>query len=181
SLEGELKDGVRIFRGVPFAQPPVGELRWRPPEPISSWEGVRPAHRFGPACMQPRTAFADYEFISEDCLYLNVCAPESADKAPVMVWIHGGSLTSGAGSEPIYDGGAFAREGVVVVTINYRLGPFGWMAHPELSRESAQRVSGNYGLMDQIAALEWVRDNIAAFGGDPDQVTIAGESAGALS
>lgn len=181
ALEGQSESGVRVFKGVPFAQPPVGDLRWRPPRPATPWSGVRDARAFGPACMQPRTPFADYEAISEDCLHLNVWAPEDARNAPVMVWIHGGSLSSGTGAEPFYDGAAFAREGVVVVTINYRLGPLGWLAHPALSREDPQGVSGNYGLMDQISALEWVRDHIAAFGGDPGQVTIAGESAGALS
>lgn len=181
ALEGLSGDGARVFRGIPFARPPIGELRFRPPEPATAWSGVRDAGAFGPACMQPRTAFADYEAISEDCLYLNVWAPEDAREAPVMVWIHGGSLSMGAGSEPFYDGAAFAREGVVVVTINYRLGPLGWLAHPALSAESPRGVSGNYGLMDQIAALEWVRDHIADFGGDPGRVTLAGESAGALS
>ncbi|WP_332659170.1 carboxylesterase/lipase family protein [Brevundimonas sp.] len=181
ALTGQSEGGVRVFKGVPFARPPVGDLRWRPPEPAAVWDGVRDARSFGPACMQPRTRFTDYAAISEDCLYLNVWAPEDAGAAPVMVWIHGGSLSTGTGAEPFYDGSAFAREGVVVVTVNYRLGPLGWLAHPALSREDPQGVSGNYGLMDQIAALEWVRDNIAAFGGDPGQVTIAGESAGALS
>ena len=181
SLEGRSADGVRVFKGVPFAHPPVGDLRWRPPEPAAAWNGVREARNFGPACMQPRTRFADYEAISEDCLYLNVWAPEGTSPAPVLVWLHGGSLSSGTGAEPFYDGTVLAREGVVVVTVNYRLGPLGWLAHPALSQENPAGVSGNYGLMDQIAALEWVRDNIAAFGGDPGQVTIAGESAGALS
>ena len=181
ALEGEARDGVRVFKGVPFAQPPVGDLRWRAPEPATAWSGVRDASRFGPACLQPKTAFTDYEAISEDCLYLNIWAPEGARDAPVMVWIHGGSLTSGTASEPFYDGAAFAREGVVVVTINYRLGALGWLAHPALSAETPEGVSGNYGLMDQIAALEWVRDHVADFGGDPGAVTIAGESAGALS
>ncbi len=181
TLSGRFDGDVRVFRGVPFARPPVGDLRWRPPEPAAAWSGVRDARAFGPACTQARTRFTDYEAISEDCLYLKVWAPDDARDAPVMVWIHGGSLASGTGAESLYDGAALAREGVVVVTINYRLGPLGWLAHPALSREDPQGVSGNYGLMDQIAALEWVRDNIAAFGGDPGQVTIAGESAGALS
>lgn len=181
ALSGQAEAGIASFKGIPFAQPPVGDLRWRAPEPVEAWQGVRDATRFGPACTQARTPFANYEAISEDCLYLNVWAPEGARDAPVMVWIHGGSLTSGVGSEPFYDGTAFAREGVVVVTINYRLGALGWMAHPALSAETPDNVSGNYGLMDQIAALEWVRDNISAFGGDPGRVTIAGESAGALS
>src|SRR5690606_6778120 len=127
ALEGLSGDGVRVFRGIPFARPPIGELRFRPPEPATAWNGVRDARAFGPACMQPRTAFADYEAISEACLYLNVWAPEDARGAPLTVWIRGGSRSMGAGSARFYDGAAFAREGVVVVTINYRLGPLGWL------------------------------------------------------
>lgn len=180
-LKGEIESGLQIFRGIPFAKAPVGDLRWRAPQAPENWQGVRDATQFGAACMQPKTPVADYETISEDCLYLNVWAPEGAKDLPVMVWIHGGSLSMGAGHEPFYDGATLAREDMVVVTINYRLGLFGWMAHPALSAETPQNISGNYGLMDQIAALEWVRDNIAAFGGDGGRVTIAGESAGALS
>ena len=181
SVRGAAGEGVNVFRGVPYARPPVGDLRWRPPAPLPSWAGVRDATRFGAACMQPASPFADHAAVSEDCLFLNVWAPQQASKAPVLVWIHGGSLVSGAGSEAIYDGAGLARRGVMVVSINYRLGALGWMAHPGLSAESPEHVSGNYGLLDQIEALRWVRRNIGAFGGDPDNVTIAGESAGALS
>lgn len=180
-LLGVDEGGARVFRGVPYARPPVGPLRWRPPEAPPAWSGERDAARFGAACMQPASPFYNHPEISEDCLFLNVWAPPAADKAPVLVWIHGGSLVSGAASEPIYDGAGFAARGVIFVSINYRLGALGWLAHPALSAESPGRVSGNYGLMDQVAALRWVRDNIAAFGGDPGNVTIAGESAGALS
>ncbi|MBI1407548.1 MAG: carboxylesterase family protein [Caulobacter sp.] len=180
-LRGETEEGAFVFRGVPYAQPPVGTLRWRPPVPAVPWQGVREATRFGAACMQPPSPFYDHAAVSEDCLYLNIWTPPKARKAPVLVWIHGGSLVSGSGSEPLYDGARFAGRGVVVVSINYRLGALGWLAHPGLSAESPRGISGNYGLMDQIEALRWVRRNIAAFGGDPDNVTIAGESAGALS
>ena len=178
------KDGalpVRAFKGIPYAAPPVGALRWRPPQPAPSWEGVRACEAFGPACPQPKIPFVQLrERQSEDCLYLNVWtgAREPGAKLPVMVWIHGGSLVFGSGAQEVYDGAALARLGVVVVTINYRLGPFGFLAHPALSQESPRRVSGNYGLLDQVAALEWVNRNIAAFGGDPGCVTIFGESAG---
>lgn len=181
SLRGVAEAGVHIFRGVPFANPPLGDLRWRPPAPRPPWSGVRDATRFGAACMQPASPFADHAVVSEDCLFLNIWAPHQASKAPVLVWMHGGSLVSGAGSEAIYDGAGFARRGVIVVSINYRLGALGWLAHPGLSAESPNNISGNYGLMDQIEALRWVHRNISAFGGDPDNVTIAGESAGALS
>lgn len=180
-VRGQVEGRLAVFKGVPFAKPPVGDLRWRAPQPVEAWNGVQDATRFDAACMQAKTPVADYEAISEDCLYLNVWAPEGAKDLPVMVWIHGGSLSMGAGHEPFYDGAALAREGLVVVTINYRLGLFGWLAHPALSAETPENISGNYGLLDQIAALEWVRDNIAAFGGDAGRVTIAGESAGALS
>ncbi|WP_262378533.1 carboxylesterase/lipase family protein [Luteimonas viscosa] len=187
TLRGEALEGVNAFRGVPYAQPPVRELRWRPPVPAKRWDGVRDATRFGPACHQPPprpgSIYAPDEALatSEDCLSLNVWAPADAERAPVFVWIHGGSLVAGSGSEPMYRGEALARQGVVMVTVNYRLGVLGWLAHPQLSAESADGVSGNYGLLDQIEALRWIRNNIAAFGGDPDNVTIAGESAGALS
>lgn len=180
-MRGAVADGVHVFRGIPYARPPVGDLRWRPPSPAPSWPGVREATEFGAACPQPASPFADHAAVSEDCLFLNVWAPDQARKAPVLVWIHGGSLVSGASSEAIYDGAGFARRGVVLVSINYRLGALGWLAHPALSAESPDNISGNYGLMDQIEALRWVRRNISAFGGDPDNVTIAGESAGALS
>lgn len=166
---------VVAFKGIPFAAPPVGDLRWRPPAPIVPWEGVRDATAPGPVCMQG----GDREQ-SEDCLFLNVWAPaETTEPRPVMVWIHGGGFVTGSGSDALTDGTRLASRGVVVVTLNYRLGPFGFLAHPALSAESEHDASGNYGLLDIAAVLEWVRDNAAAFGGDADRVTIFGESAGA--
>jgi len=186
ALQGVTDGSVRVFKGVPYAQPPVGAQRWRPPVAAAKWPGVRPATQFGPACLQPipRTAsiYADPPpAMSEDCLSLNVWAPADARNAPVMFWIHGGALVGGYGSESIFDGRKLAERGIVVVSINYRLGVLGYLAHPQLSAESPQGVSGNYGLLDQIEALRWVKRNISAFGGDPSQVTIAGESAGGLS
>ncbi len=189
-VEGLVLDeatGLRVFRGIPYAAPPVDELRWRPPEPASAWEGVRDATEFGPPCPQtPLIAVMSGDRLpetSEDCLYLNVwTGAESADaKLPVMVWIHGGGLAGGFAQQRVYDGEEFARSGVVFVSLNYRLGALGFFAHPELSAESDRDVSGNYGLLDQIAALRWVRRNVAAFGGDPERVTIFGESAGGTS
>lgn len=175
---------VRSFKGIPYAKPPVGALRWRPPQPADAWSGVRDGSRFGPDCMQP----AEYPELrgagmSEDCLSVNVWTPArvSNEKLPVMVWIYGGGFTYGSGSHPTYDGEALARRGIVVVNLNYRLGLFGFMAHPQLTAESQDHASGNYALMDQIAALQWVQRNIAAFGGDPNKVTVAGQSAGALA
>jgi para-nitrobenzyl esterase len=176
---------VRVFKGMPFAGAPVSDLRWRAPKPPPKWRGVRNASEFSAICMQrrPNAAGIDAEPrpMSEDCLYLNIytAAKTANDKLPVMVWIHGGALTAGAGS--IYNGEQLARKGVVVVTINYRLGVFGFFAHPELSKESGHAASSNYGLLDQIAALQWVQKNIAAFGGNPNSVTIFGESAGSWS
>lgn len=186
AVRGEALDGVNVFRGIPYAQPPVGWRRWHPPAEMDRWSEQRDATRFGPACHQPTARgtsiyAGDVPEMSEDCLSLNIWAPEHAENLPVFVWIHGGALTTGTGSEALYDGALMASEGAVVVTINYRLGVLGYLAHPELSAESRQDVSGNYGLQDQIAALRWVEANIAAFGGNPDNVTIAGESAGALS
>lgn len=187
AVGGTEEGDLRIFRGVPYAQPPVGALRWRPPVAMKRWEGTRAATAFGPACVQPttraKTVYSPAEPlpVSEDCLTLNIWAPEDAKNAPVFFWIHGGALVNGSSREPMYDGRKLADRGIIVVSINYRLGVLGWLAHPELSAESPQHVSGNYGLLDQIAALQWVRHNIAAFGGDPKAVTIAGESAGALS
>lgn len=186
AVEGQVSEGVVSFKGLPYAQPPVGEGRWRAPQPIAPWDGVRDASQFGAACIQPISRpgsiyASPLEKIDEDCLFLNIWAPEKAEKAAVIVWIHGGSLVTGAGHEAMYDGNTLASRDAVVVTINYRLGVLGYMAHPELSAENPQNISGNYGLLDQVRALEWVRDNIAAFGGDPENVTIAGESAGALS
>jgi len=174
----ELDDGMTVFRGIPFAAPPVAELRWKAPQPPIRWEGVRPADTFGPACLQGRDVFK-----SEDCLYLNVWTKaESLDEGlPVMVWIHGGGWSSGASSRAVYDGVGFADKGIVLVSVNYRMNAFGFMAHPALSAESERGVSGNYGILDHIAALEWVRDNVRGFGGDPNNVTIFGESAGGAS
>ncbi len=176
---------VRVFRGIPFAAPPVGDLRWREPQPAPSWTGVRKATAFGPRCLQGRI-FDDMVFRdepSEDCLYLNVWTParSSSERLPVMVWIHGGGFQAGSASEPRQDGGRLARKGVVVVGINYRLGVFGFFAHPSLTQESGRGASGNYGLMDQVAALRWVRENITGFGGDPGNVTVFGESAGSFA
>ena len=175
---------VRDFLGLPYAAPPVGELRWRPPEPIGAWDGIRPADAFGAQCPQPPTAtvFAGAEPSpeAEDCLFLNVWTATDIDEPrPVLVWIHGGGFRDGAASNRAYDGTALAAKGVVVVSFNYRLGPLGFLAHPDLSAESPHGASGNYGLLDQLAALGWVQRNIAAFGGDPGRVTIFGESAGA--
>lgn len=186
-VRGETLDGVNAFLGIPYAEPPVGWRRWRTPAALDRWSGTRDATAFGPACHQPTArgtsiyAAAEAPEMSEDCLSLNIWAPENAGNLPVFVWIHGGALTTGASNEAVYDGQLLASEGAVVVSINYRLGVLGYLAHPELSDESSQNVSGNYGLQDQIAALRWVEENISAFGGNPENVTIAGESAGALS
>ncbi|HUY83548.1 MAG TPA: carboxylesterase family protein [Steroidobacteraceae bacterium] len=185
-------DGVRLseFRGIPYAAPPVGRLRWRPPQPASHWSGARDARRFGPRCMQ-LPLFGDMVFrsegMSEDCLYLNVWAsvvspvPGAARPRPVLVYFFGGGFVGGDGSERRYDGASLAARGIVMVTVNYRLGVFGFFALPALAAESPRHAAGNYGLLDQVAALEWVRANIAAFGGDPTRITIGGESAGAIS
>ena len=186
TLEGTTSSGVRIFKGIPFAAPPVGDLRWKPPQLLKNWKGVRKADRFGPRAMQ-RSIFGDMVFrasgTSEDCLYLNVWTPAKSrkDKLPVLVYFYGGGFVAGDGSEPRYDGESMAKKGIVAVTVNYRLGVFGFFAHPELTKESPRQASGNYGLLDQHAALKWVQQNIAAFGGDPRRVTIAGESAGSIS
>jgi len=184
-VTGEIKDGVRIFKGLPYAAPPTGELRWKPPQPAKPWEGVRACNSFSPQCPQPkRSGFNDYDApSSEDCLYLNIWTKADSPEAklPVMVWIHGGGFTIGSSSTPAYNGFELAKLGVVLVSINYRLGPFGFMAHPALSKESPHGVSGNYGILDQIAALQWVKRNIGAFGGNAECVTIFGESAGACS
>jgi para-nitrobenzyl esterase len=176
---------IRAYKGIPFAAPPVGALRWRPPQPVRPWEGVRACTRVGPACPQPKQIVFGNEIFKqdEDCLYLNVWTPvkDTRTKQPVMFWIHGGGFTTGTGGLRVYDGESLARNGVVVVTINYRLGPLGFMAHPQLTKESEHGSSGNYGLLDQIHALKWVQRNIGAFGGDPTRVMIFGESAGAVS
>jgi para-nitrobenzyl esterase len=173
---------ITAFKGVPYAAPPVGELRWRPPQPAAKWPGVRKAEQFGPICAQPAAQGVAGQTISEDCLYLNVWtgARSSRERRPVMVWIHGAG-SANAGSHPLYDGEDLAKKGVVVVTINYRLGALGGLATPELSKESGHNASGNYGLLDDIAALKWVQKNIAAFGGDPRNVTLFGYSFGAGS
>ena len=185
-LAGTREGELVVFRGIPYAAPPVGERRWKPPGPAPSWSGIRNAAEFGPACMQPALPpsslyYEPFPHTSEDCLTLSVWAPGEAQNAPVIVWIHGGSLRVGSSASPMYDGANFARRGAVFVSLNYRLGALGWMAHPALSSELPHGVSGNYGLLDQIAALYWVRANVAAFGGDPRNVTVMGESAGALS
>ena len=185
ALQGVRSGELMVFKGIPYAAPPTGPLRWRPPQPLGSWSGVRVADRFGARCEQTdgSSTIADAALpISEDCLTLNVWAPAQHGRSlPVMVWFHGGAFVWGAGSAPAYDGSAFARNGVVLVTLNYRLGRFGFFAHPALTAEHPGETKGNYGLMDMIAALKWVRKNIAAFGGDPDQVTIFGESAGGVA
>lgn len=186
-LRGTMEDKVAVFKGIPFAAPPIGEFRWRPPQPVQAWEGVRDASEYGPNCAQggwPREAGTIAEGSSEDCLYLNVWTPEEAkddSNLPVMVWIHGGGFTGGSGASPGNAGNSFASEGVILVTINYRLGRLGFFAFPALSAEHPEEPKGNYGYMDQIAALHWVQENIAAFGGDPNNVTIFGFSAGGVS
>jgi para-nitrobenzyl esterase len=190
-LEGSASSvpGVRVFKGIPYAAPPVGDLRWRPPQPPAPWSGVRKADKFGDSCVQnlarsrnPWTAeFMVQNAASEDCLCLNVwtAAKAANERRPVLVWIHGGAFAEGSGEVAVYDGAELAQKGLVVVTINYRLGVFGFLTHLELTKESSHQASGNYGLLDAVAALEWVKKNIAAFGGDPQRVTIAGQSAGA--
>jgi len=174
---------VRVYKGIPFAAPPVGELRWRAPRPAGHWDGIRKADEFGAICMQQAAGRGPAPNMSEDCLFLNVwtAAKSAGDRRPVMVWLHPGGYTSGSGSSPAYDGENLAKKGVVLVTVNYRLGIFGFFSHPELTKESDRHASGNYAFMDQIAALQWVQKNIAAFGGDPKRVTIFGDSAGAAS
>lgn len=187
ALAGRREDAVDVYRGIPFASPPVGVLRWRSPQPAPAWHGVRDAGKFAAACMQQGVSMPGETppTVSEDCLYLNIWAPPRSKGegggVPVIVWIHGGGYTNGSASMPLYHGDRLARQGVLVVTIAYRLGALGFLAHPALSDESSHRSSGNYGLMDQIAALQWVQRNIAQFGGDPRRVTIAGQSAGAMA
>ena len=186
-VEGMVKDGIASFKGIPFAAPPVGDLRWRPPAPVVSWQGVRQADKFVPGCVQEASwasvvGKSEVAF-SEDCLYLNVWSPAKSlkERLPVMVWIYGGGFVSGFTSLPLYDGENLAKKGVVVVSIAYRVGPLGFLAHRDLSTESGGHGSGNYGLLDQIAALGWINRNIGAFGGAPNRVTIFGESAGGIS
>src|SRR5580700_5897123 len=181
------KNGVRTYKGIPFAQPPVGDLRWREPQPVRNWTVARNADQFGPRCMQRTAPGADYWFrsngMSEDCLYLNIWVPAKSENEglPVLVYIFGGGFQNGDGSEPRYDGESMARRGMVAVSVNYRTNIFGFFVHPELTKESPHHAAGNYGLLDQVAALQWVKKNIAAFGGDPGHVTVAGESAGSIS
>jgi para-nitrobenzyl esterase len=186
----ESNTAVRAFLGIPFAAPPVGEARWRAPQPVATWQEPRKVTSFAPQCMQSGRSKTSvyYEYagdqpMSEDCLYLNVWAPSDTGdgKLPVMVWIYGGGFQQGSAANPVFDGARLAERGVVVVSVNYRVGLFGFLAHPELTAESTQHASGNYGLLDQVAGLEWVKRNAAAFGGDPDNVTIFGQSAGAAS
>lgn len=187
-IEGsfDTKSGIQKFFGIPFAKPPVGELRWKAPQPLDNWSGIKKTNQFGPRAVQA-PVFGDMDFksdgLSEDCLYLNVWTPadRNTKNLPVLVYFYGGGYVAGDGSEPRYNGEAMAQKGIVVVTVNYRLNVFGFLAHPELSAESPYQASGNYGLLDQMASLKWVQENIEAFGGDPNQVTIAGESAGSIS
>jgi para-nitrobenzyl esterase len=191
-VSGQEEGNVHVYKGIPFAAPPVGALRWRAPQPAAPWDGVRACTQFGPSPMQNKPVpflmwteeyLIPAEQISEDCLYLNVwtAARTARERRPVLVYIYGGAFTSGGGNVPIYDGQAIVKKGVVYVTFNYRVGLFGFFSHPELSRESGHQASGNYALMDQIAALKWIKNNIVAFGGDPNNVTIAGQSAGSMS
>jgi para-nitrobenzyl esterase len=185
-LKGQTEGALNVFKGIPFALPPVGERRWKPPAPMPRWPGVKDATEYGPECIQPQSKIPSVyseppKPMSEDCLTVNIWAPANAHNAPVFFWIYGGALWGGANSDAIYDGTRLAQRGVIVVSVNYRLGVLGWLAHPQLSAESPLKISGNYGLLDQIQALRWVKDNISAFGGDPSNVTIAGESAGGLS
>ncbi|HBF06108.1 MAG TPA: carboxylesterase [Prevotella sp.] len=185
-LEGKDLSGIHVFKGVPFAAPPVGNLRWKAPQPAAHWEGVRMAKEYGPNPMQ-ENLFGDMNFgtkkNSEDCLYLNIWTPAKTmkEKLPVLIYFNGGGLMAGSGSEPRYAGDAMARKGIISITANYREGIFGFFAHPQLSKETSYKGSGNYGFMDQVAAIQWVKNNIEAFGGDPDRITIVGESAGSMS
>ena len=177
-VEGTVENGIRAFKGIPFAAPPVGNFRWKAPQPVKPWDGVLKADKFAPGSIQNQKLEQ-----SEDCLYLNIWTTANSDKEklPVMVWIHGGGFSAGAPSERTYFGQELTRKGVIFVSLTYRLGTLGFFAHPDLSAESPNKVSGNYGLLDMIEALKWVRKNISAFGGDPNKVTIFGESAGAIA
>ena len=188
-VSGFTQDGVTAWLGIPYAAPPIGDLRWKPPQPPATWQRIYSATRFAPSCIQPlRDQGIAYYFgddpIAEDCLYLNIWRPEGTppdSKLPVIVYIHGGGFVAGSGRKPLYQGDRLASHGAVVVSINYRLGALGFLAHPALTAESPNHVSGNYGLMDQVAALEWVKANITKFGGDPNRVTLMGQSAGSMS
>jgi len=179
-LQGKFENGLTVYLGVPFAAPPVGNLRWSPPQPVAKWEGVRKATKFGSSPIQGSNAGPG---MSEDCLYLNVWTPAKSenDRIPVLVWIYGGAFNFGSTSDPIYNGANLAKKGVVLVSIAYRVGLLGFFSHPELSAESSHHVSGNYGILDMIDGLKWVKKNIAAFGGDPNKITIFGESAGGIT
>jgi para-nitrobenzyl esterase len=182
-LQGTVEDGLRIYRGIPYAAPPIGDLRWKAPQSAAKWDGVKPANHFGRACIQTNAAIRDLPAPSEDCLYLNVWTPaaSASENLAVMVWIHGGGFTAGTPAEKTYHGEWLAKKGVVVVSIGYRLGVMGFLAHPTLSTENTNKVSGNYGLLDMVAGLKWVQNNIAKFGGNPKRVTIFGESAGSAA
>jgi para-nitrobenzyl esterase len=184
-VRGTEEGSVVIYKGIPFAEPPVGDLRWRKPQPLVPWDGIRNADQFPPSCPQRGSYPKDAppEATSEDCLYLNIWKPRDAgeEKLPVMLWIHGGGLRNGSASTPLYAGDMLARHGVIVVTVNYRLGVLGFLAHPDLTKESGHQSSGNYGLMDQIAAMTWIQQNISAFGGDPERVTVFGQSSGSMA
>ena len=179
-VQGTFEDGLTVYKGIPFAAPPVGDLRWRAPQPAAKWDGVKQADKFAPAPIQGGTPPSGK---SEDCLYLNIWSPAKStkDRVPVLVWIYGGGFNAGATSEKVYTGEKLAKKGVVLVSIAYRVGQLGFMAHPELSKENPHHASGNYGLLDMIAGLQWIQNNIAAFGGDPKKVTIFGESAGGIA
>lgn len=179
-VQGTLEDDLTVFKGIPFAAPPVNDLRWKAPQPVGDWEGIKLTTEYAPAPMQSGNPSSGK---SEDCLYLNVWTPVKPgdEKVPVLVWIYGGGFSFGSTSEPVYTGEALARKGVVLVSIAYRVGPVGFLSHPELSAENPNHVSGNYGLLDMIAGLKWVQENISSFGGDPNQVTIFGESAGGIA
>jgi para-nitrobenzyl esterase len=181
-VQGVVTEGISIFKGIPFAAPPVGDLRWKAPAPVQAWTGVKKADAFGLACMQASGAMGNTSPVGEDCLYLNVWTPakKPGEKIPVIVWIYGGGFSGGSTSAPMYDGMNLAKKGVVLVSVAYRVGPFGFLAHPQLSNESG-KGSGNYGLEDMIAGMKWVKDNIARFGGDPSNVTIFGHSAGGMA
>ncbi|HTK99835.1 MAG TPA: carboxylesterase/lipase family protein [Pseudomonadales bacterium] len=182
-VAGVIEDGVLAFKGIPYAAPPTGAMRWRPPQPVQSWKEPLDATRYGASCPQPprRDRAGEAGTSDESCLFLNVWTKALDGRRPVMVWIHGGAFRLGSGAMPIYDGARFAQRGVVLVTLNYRLGRFGFFAHPALAAANPHDARGNYGLMDQAAALGWVKANVAAFGGDPDNVTVFGESAGGAS
>ncbi len=185
TISGKTESGLVVYKGIPFAAPPIGDLRWRPPAGVTPWTGIRKADAFAPACMQVGVSMPGEAppTVSEDCLYLNIWSPAKTpgERLPVIVWIYGGGYVNGSASMPLYWGDQLAHKGVILVTIAYRLGPLGFLAHPDLTRESPHQSSGNYGLMDQIAALEWIQRNIAVFGGDPKTITIAGQSSGAIS